>query len=74
MHKSINNFAQKYLDLPKYVQFIISWIIIIGLVGSFLWVNNNYLHIPLGGDTEECSGTFEFNCGSIEDQEQRINE
>jgi hypothetical protein len=56
--------------LPKLVQFIISWVVIIGLILLFLWVDKNYLHLPSSG-TEECSGTFEHSCGDIEDVEYR---
>lgn len=68
-----NKVNKNFFDLPKYAQYIISWVIIIGLLWSFFWLNSNYLHLPLGGGTEECSGTFETNCGDIEDMQQRLD-
>jgi hypothetical protein len=58
--------SDKFLKLPGYVQILISWVIIIACIALFVWVNNNYIHIPFSG-SDECSGTFEHNCGDIDD-------
>lgn len=66
----MKNFGDKitrwYFQLPKWAEFIIAWTVIIGLIFGFLWLNDNYIHLPISGDNE-CTGTFEYNCGSSED-------
>ena len=59
------------------VQFLISWTIIIGLIGAFIWLNDNYLHLPIDGSSE-CSGMYEHNCGNpdninIDDYPDRLD-
>lgn len=64
--------ADLYLKCPKWVQFVISWVIIVGVIVGFLWLNDHYLHLPINGN-EECSGTFEFSCGDPEDMRGNHN-
>ena len=58
--------SDNFLRLPGYVQVLISWVIIIACIALFIWVNDNYLHIPFSG-SDECSGMYEYNCGDIDD-------
>ncbi len=73
MKKFGEKVADKFLKSSKTVQFVVSWVIIIGVLILFFWLNGKYFH--LGGDgTSECSGTFEYNCGDVEDVDDRIND
>ncbi len=73
MKKFGDKLSDKYFNSSKTAQFIISWVIIIAVLILFFWLNDKYFHLG-GDDTSECSGTFEYNCGDIEDVDDRIND
>lgn len=65
MNQISEKFIEQFFKTPKWIVVLFSWIVAIGLIFGFLWINEHFLHIPLGSDSE-CSGTFESSCGSSE--------
>ena len=49
----------------RVIEFFVSWLIIIGVIAVFVWLNDNYLHLPING-SDECSGMYEHHCGDPE--------
>ena len=59
------NSSKNSFQLPKAIEVLISWAIILGLIAAFIWLNDHYLHLPIGG-SYECSGVYEHNCGDAD--------
>lgn len=66
MRNASDRFVDIFYKCPKWLVVIFSWAIMIGLIFGFLWLNDNYLHIPINGDSD-CSGRFESSCGSTDE-------